>query len=65
MILCSTLPHKRTTPLWPAGTWAKDPHPMMKRINRITRIKMVCGFGVLKSKFSNDLSGMVYLLWIF
>jgi hypothetical protein len=65
MILFSTLPHQRTTPLWPAGTRAKEPHETMKRINRTIRIKIVPGFGILKSKVSNDLSGIVHLLWVF
>jgi hypothetical protein len=64
MILFSTLPHHRTTPLWPAGTRAKEPHETMKRIKRTIRIKMVRGFGPLKSNASNDLSGMVPLLWV-
>jgi hypothetical protein len=64
MILFSTLPHHRTTPLWPAGTRAKEPHETMKRIKRTIRIKMVRGFGPLKSNASNDLSGMVPLLWM-
>jgi hypothetical protein len=65
MILFSTLPHQRTTPLWPAGTIAKEPHETMKRIKRTIKIRMVRGFGPLKSNASNDLSGMVHLLWMF
>jgi hypothetical protein len=44
---------------------AKEPHETMKRIKRTIRIKMVRGFGPLKSNASKDLSGMVYLLWVF
>jgi hypothetical protein len=62
MILFSTLPHQRTTPLWPAGTRAKEPHEMMKRMNRTIRIKIVRGFGILKSRVSIDLSDMDHLL---
>jgi hypothetical protein len=62
MILFSTLPHRRTTPRWPAGTMAKEPHETMKRINRTTKTKIVWGFGVLKSEVSNDLPGIVRLL---
>jgi hypothetical protein len=43
---------------------AKEPHETMKRIKRTIRIKMVRGFGPLKSNASNDLSGMVHLLWV-
>jgi hypothetical protein len=39
---------------------AKEPHEMMKRIKRTKRIKMVRGFGPLKSNPSNDLSGTVH-----
>ena len=55
---------QRTTPLWPAGTIAKEPHEIMKRIKRTIRIKMVWGFGPLKSNASNDLSAIVHLLWV-
>jgi hypothetical protein len=64
MILFSTLPHQRATPLLPAGTIAKEPHEIMKRIKRTIRIKMVRGFGPLKSNVSNDLSDIVHLLWV-
>jgi hypothetical protein len=43
---------------------AKEPHETMKRIKRTIRIKMVWGLGPLKSNASNDLSGMVPLLWV-
>jgi hypothetical protein len=64
MILFSTLPHHRTTPLWPAGTRAKEPHETMKRIKRTIRMNMVWGFGALKLTASNDLSGIGYLLGV-
>jgi hypothetical protein len=61
MILFSTLPHQRTTPLCPAGTSAKELHKKMKIMRRIMRIPMVRGFGPLNSKASNVLSDIVYL----
>jgi hypothetical protein len=43
---------------------AKEPHETMKRIKRTIRIKMVWGFGPLKSYAPNGLSGFVYILWV-
>ena len=61
MILFSTLPHQSTTPRWPAGTMAKEPHKKMKIMKRTIRIPIVLGFGPLNSKASNDLSGIAHL----
>jgi hypothetical protein len=61
MILFSTLPHQRATPLWPAGTITKVPHKMIKTIKIRMAIPMVLGFGPLNSKASTVLSGIIHL----
>jgi hypothetical protein len=62
MILFSTLPHQRATPLWPAGTMTKVPQPTIRMKMSKMSIPTVRGFGNLKSPTSMVLSSIVYLL---
>jgi hypothetical protein len=62
MILFSTLPHHKQTPLWPAGMMTKVPQRTIRRMKSKMSIPMVRGFGVLYSKDIIDPSLIIYPL---
>jgi hypothetical protein len=58
IILFSTLPHQRATPLWPAGMMTKVPQRKMTMIMSKASIPTVRGFGHLNSPTSMVLSSI-------
>src|SRR4030042_1859894 len=62
MILFSTFPHQRTTPLLPAGTITKVLQKMMKSMMSTTMIPRFRGLGPLNPYDSSDFSCITHLL---